>query len=616
MMPTHLPELPTGLALVSTSAVAVAWVVTSALRKRSAAFRHFLWLLALAAPLVALPLMGMHAQIAIPILSPSRATETPVILAELHSPLFSLEKAPRSDLRAKPSIQPAPGLLEVPIELLNPWILGWFLGAGIMTGRILLSYLRVRRLLGEGCAVGPEGLLRRLSEAKIFFKFDRSIRLMTSALTEVPFCCGFFRATMIFPENWHEWEEQQIEASLTHELAHLVRRDLQTMTLAHMACILCWFNPLVWFAAARLRDEAENSADDLVLAGNIRPETYAAHLVALTERYRASIFPSAIALSMARPNRLKTRVEAILDSTLLRKAPSLRLIIGTGLLALAALLLSVSVRLTAAPVPANATNSSIGDNRSKVLSSTDLAEDSAVLDKPTAKEIYNAMCQRYAKCSTFSCTGSYEEKTTGKILGNLGRTDQRTFSIRYARPSKIRIEWTRSRSGFFGPVSVTNTIYTEGDKIYSKLDFLPAIEADKSIDDAISGAAGVSGTITYLLPPILMGKSGYLAHWKMERKPDEVVASEDCYAIELETKGFGYYTFDVRKSDSAILRAINVFDAEVADAQRTRAHQENPAMFNDPGGPMKTIVSHTATTEFKDIVFNQPLKEEEFRLTP
>jgi beta-lactamase regulating signal transducer with metallopeptidase domain/predicted Zn-dependent protease len=228
--------------------------------------------------------------------------------------------------------------------------------------------------------------------------------------------------------------------------------------------------------------------------------------------------------------------------------------------------------------------------------------------KPTAQEIFDAMFQRYAKCSTYTCTGTYDQHSEGLF----GTTDHRTFSIRFARPSKIRVEWTQPSRWWSD--SDSNTIYTEGGKIFSKLNFRPTIESDKSIGDAISEAAGVSGTTSYLLPPLLMGKSGYFDHWNLERKSDETVAGDDCYVIELETKGFGYYSLDVRKSDHAIVRAVDVSQADVVDAQRTRAHKENPAWFNDPGGPMKTMVSDTATTEFKNIVFDQPLKNEDFLL--
>jgi beta-lactamase regulating signal transducer with metallopeptidase domain/tetratricopeptide (TPR) repeat protein len=241
---------------------------------------------------------------------------------------------------------------------------------------------------------------------------------------------------------------------------------------------------------------------------------------------------------------------------------------------------------------------------------TSVAEDltSPAPLKPTAQEIYDEMFQRYAKCSSYACTGTYEQNSDGWF----GMSDNRTFSIRYARPSKIRVEWTQAR--FMGIGSDKSTLYTDTGKIFSNSGVLHTLTPYKSMDDAIGTEAGVSGTITYLLPSLLMGKSGYFDHWNLKRKPDEVIAGDDCFVIELETKGFGFYTFDVRKSDHAMLRAVNVFKADVVDAQRTRAHKENPAWFNDPGGPIKTMVSDTAITEFKNIVFDQPLKDEDFLL--
>jgi beta-lactamase regulating signal transducer with metallopeptidase domain len=93
---------------------------------------------------------------------------------------------------------------------------------------------------------------------------------MVTPLTEIPFCHGIFRPNVIFPESWQEWDDERIEICLTHELAHIIRGDLLAMLAGQVACTLCWFNALVWFAASRLRDEAENAADDLVLVSNCR----------------------------------------------------------------------------------------------------------------------------------------------------------------------------------------------------------------------------------------------------------------------------------------------------------------------------------------------------------
>ena len=353
-----VPKLLFTLAGASTGAVGVAWIVSLFLRKKSAALRHLVWLLALLAPLLALPLGWAHTRIDLPVLPPSLsqapiADITPDDRAEPPRALFPIG----GDSVISSPLSSSPAWFDKSTLPFNLWTAAWLLGAAVVLARILISQGWVRHLVRNNCEPASADLTLRLNEAKHYFKFTRPVRLLVTPLTEIPFCCGIFRPTIIFPKNWIEWDEEKIDVCLTHEMAHIVRRDLLSMALAQTACVLCWFNPLVWYAAGKLRDEAEIAADDRVLSKNICPEAYAANLVALTEKYRASALAPTIALSMARPNRLKSRVESILDSSLFRKAPTFRVIFSTTLLATLALIAGVSIHLTAATVTAAATGS-------------------------------------------------------------------------------------------------------------------------------------------------------------------------------------------------------------------------------------------------------------------
>jgi ankyrin repeat protein/beta-lactamase regulating signal transducer with metallopeptidase domain len=341
------PPLLLVLTLASTTAVSLAALAALLLRRHSAALRHFLWLLALATPLVALPLYRFHPYLDLKVLPPAPIRIAPALPANDPAPL---QITPPESSPANAPLPPPPTLptqLIFLIESWNPWLVAWTLGALIIAARILLAHAHVRRLLRTHSGWAPAELLTRLHEASAFFHLGRAPHLRISPLIEIPLCHGLLRPTVLFPESWREWNSERIDICLTHELAHLRRRDLAAMALGQAACLLCWFNPLVWLAAARLRDEAENAADDLVLARNIRPETYAANLVALTEKFRASALAPTIALSMARPNRLRSRIESILDATLLRRAPNPRLLLALALSAAALLLLAMSLRLTA-----------------------------------------------------------------------------------------------------------------------------------------------------------------------------------------------------------------------------------------------------------------------------
>lgn len=89
---------------------------------------------------------------------------------------------------------------------------------------------------------------------------------------------------LLLPAAARQWSGEQLRSVLLHEVAHIKRRDTIAHLLAQIACSLHWFNPLVWFAAWRLRVESERACDDLVLASGVRLSSYAGHLLQVATR--------------------------------------------------------------------------------------------------------------------------------------------------------------------------------------------------------------------------------------------------------------------------------------------------------------------------------------------
>jgi TonB family protein len=83
--------------------------------------------------------------------------------------------------------------------------------------------------------------------------------------------------------------------------------------LAEIVRAVYWFNPLVWLACRRLRQESEHATDDAVLNQGITGPDYAEHLLdlarVLAERRRTWVPAPAI----ARPSSLERRVRAMLN---------------------------------------------------------------------------------------------------------------------------------------------------------------------------------------------------------------------------------------------------------------------------------------------------------------
>ena len=66
---------------------------------------------------------------------------------------------------------------------------------------------------------------------------------------------------------------EELRFLFSHELHHLQRRDIDTKVFLAFCQGLCWFNPLVWLAAAKGSDDLELSCDETVLrrfGGDVR----------------------------------------------------------------------------------------------------------------------------------------------------------------------------------------------------------------------------------------------------------------------------------------------------------------------------------------------------------
>ena len=107
-------------------------------------------------------------------------------------------------------------------------LLVWLSGVAILTLRLLASWLWVQRLRSRGTAPAPaawEQMTARLSKR---LHIARPIRLLQSAIVEVPTVIGWLRPVVLMPASaLSGMGPQQLEAILAHELAHIRRHAQQ-----------------------------------------------------------------------------------------------------------------------------------------------------------------------------------------------------------------------------------------------------------------------------------------------------------------------------------------------------------------------------------------------------
>lgn len=336
------------LALKGTVVLAAAAIAALMLRRAAASARHMAWTIGFGG-LLALPVLGL----ALP------SWKLPILPAELvaYSQDFATEPARETKaLNAVPPIvrtvsqpaatpQPAAPMDAAPAvrEGNGTWdalrglaVLAWMIGAALALLRLAGSVTRVRR---EGRTARPltDGPAAEMRDRLVWrMGIDRRVTLLQGEPGCMPLTWGIARPRVLLPPGTDAWPADRLEAVLTHELAHVRRRDCAWQLMAEAACALHWFNPLAWAAARRLRLESEHACDDQVLIAGSRGADYAGHLLDVARTLRPPRAAALAAVPMARPSQLRTRLHAVLSAERARgpvpaylAAPAL---IGAGML--------------------------------------------------------------------------------------------------------------------------------------------------------------------------------------------------------------------------------------------------------------------------------------------
>ena len=216
------------------------------------------------------------------------------------------------------------------------WIAGVAVGAAVFfVGLARLRYLasHADRIRDGAWVKWAEEISREYGLRRPWlFQTDHPMLLVT---------WGVRRPRILLPSCARRWKEDRIRIVLSHELAHARRRDWLATLGAGLMAIVYWFNPIVWIACRRLRQESEQACDDIVLNRGVEGADYAAHLVDIVRELQQRSHTWVPAPSIARASTLERRVRAMLDTQVNRR-PITRLAGAATLLALALVTIPVT----------------------------------------------------------------------------------------------------------------------------------------------------------------------------------------------------------------------------------------------------------------------------------
>ena len=226
--------------------ISASWLVLAVLVLRLVSKRSPKWMNVLLWGMVALRLMLPFSIESALSLIPSAETLSPEVVRFDPAPTIT-SGVELIDNAVNPSLSES--FAAAPLASVNPlyvwtylagWV--WLIGLGAMLLYALVSYLRLRRRVSVSLCV-------------------RENIYLCDAISS-PFILGVVKPRIYLPSGLDEVQRQNV---LSHERAHLARRDHWWKPLGFALLAVYWFNPVLWLAYALLCRDIELACDERVI---------------------------------------------------------------------------------------------------------------------------------------------------------------------------------------------------------------------------------------------------------------------------------------------------------------------------------------------------------------
>ena len=242
----------------------IAWTIIKVARIRSSVYRHMIWLHCLIGIAVLPILYQQGAKLTLTVL-PAKAetvevTASPAVTAGDVMPFD--DYLPVEDGQPKPSHAAAVTTSSGQSHLFRAktvWVCGWLILLAFMLLRLAVGWRRLHQICRsakplcdiEGLDDQPAG----------------QVRVLVTSQVECPACFGVLRPAILLPRsicaNSTAAERRMV---LSHELAHVERRDGLVNLFQRLLEAVMFFHPFVWYASYQLTQQREEICDSYVLA--------------------------------------------------------------------------------------------------------------------------------------------------------------------------------------------------------------------------------------------------------------------------------------------------------------------------------------------------------------
>lgn len=142
----------------------------------------------------------------------------------------------------------------------------WFAGMGVMLFFTIRSCLHLRKLICSALPLQNGEVKRLYQECLKEAGIHRQLPVYSTAFLKSPVILGLLKPRIYLPIHIiSDYDAVSMRLMLLHELQHYRHRDIAVTYLMHLAGIVYWFNPFVWYALQEMGCEREIACDSSVL---------------------------------------------------------------------------------------------------------------------------------------------------------------------------------------------------------------------------------------------------------------------------------------------------------------------------------------------------------------
>lgn len=171
------------------------------------------------------------------------------------------------------------------VDAWMPSVVGvWAVVVSCLTLRLARGWWTTERVRRRDTQAAPDTLARAVHRLARSLRIARRVDVVESPWIDVPAVVGWLRPTILVPVGaFTGMSWQQIEAVISHELAHVRRHDYLVNSLQNVVETLFFFHPSVWWLSRQVRIEREHCCDDVAVSVCGSAVEYARALATLEE---------------------------------------------------------------------------------------------------------------------------------------------------------------------------------------------------------------------------------------------------------------------------------------------------------------------------------------------